>query len=325
MTAPTLRAAHRTSTVFADDGTALAVHEYGPQAADLTVVFVHGHCLRSAAWQFQLSFLHRRFGQSVRLIAYDQRGHGDSSQASMDTYTVDQLGRDLADVLRATRADKTILVGHSMGGMAALAYVRHNPGLVGTQVVGLALIATAAGDLARHGIGRSLNSPALHAVRALVHHAPLAAGTIRTVGQQVCRPLIHGFGYGLHTSPRLRTLGTAMLTEVPIHTMVGFLDGLRRHDEHAALRNLTAIPVAVVCGDNDLMTPPVHSRAIAAALPAAELTMIPGAGHMVLHERHTQVGTILAALIRQVRACAPVQAPASALAGVVGVGSPSPA
>lgn len=297
MSAPTLHAAHRTSTVLAADGTPLAVHEYGGRSADLTVVFVHGHCLRSAAWHYQLAQLRRRWGSRVRLLAYDQRGHGGSGQASMDTYTVDQLGRDLGVVLRAAHADNVILVGHSMGGMAALSYVRQHPADAARRLKGLALIATAGHGLAEHGIGRSLSSPLLGLARILVSRTPSAAATVRMVGQHLCRPLIHGFGYGRHTSPRLRTLGTAMLNEVPLATMVGYLAGLSRHDERAALPLLHAIPVEVVCGSADLMTPPVHSHALAAALPAAALTLIDGAGHMLIHEHPTQVSEILSTLI----------------------------
>lgn len=305
MNTTTLRPRHRSSHATADDGTTLAVHEYGSRTAPITVVFIHGHCLHSGAWQHQLRHLHRTWGHQIRMVTYDQRGHGDSGHANMNTYRVDELGRDLAAVLRHTHAGNVILVGHSMGGMAALAHIRQNPTAAGTRILGMALIATAAGDLADHGIGQALNNPTLGLARTLVERSPHAADIIRDVGKHLCRPLIHGFGYGPGTSAALRTLGTAMLTTTPVTTMVGYLDGLRHHNEYAALNHLRNIPTAVICGTDDKMTPPIHSHTLADQLAAGELTLIENAGHMVIHERPTQVNAALLRLLHRVADTAP--------------------
>ena len=91
--------ADRSSVVTTPDGVDLAVREVGPEDAPLTVVFAHGFCLRMGAFYFQRARLAEQWGPQVRMVFYDQRGHGQSAEASPDTYTVEQLGKDLETVL----------------------------------------------------------------------------------------------------------------------------------------------------------------------------------------------------------------------------------
>ena len=74
--------ADRSSVVTTPDGVDLAVREAGPQDAPLTVVFAHGFCLRMGAFYFQRARLEQQWGPQVRMVFYDQRGHGQSAEAS---------------------------------------------------------------------------------------------------------------------------------------------------------------------------------------------------------------------------------------------------
>lgn len=106
----------RSYVVTTPDGVPLAVREAGPADAPLTVVFAHGFCLRMGAFYFQRMRLSQEWGPQVRMIFYDQRGHGRSGEAPPDTYTVTQLGRDLETVLQVlVPQGPVVLVGHSMG------------------------------------------------------------------------------------------------------------------------------------------------------------------------------------------------------------------
>jgi predicted alpha/beta-fold hydrolase len=118
----------RSVVVTANDGVPLAVRECGPENAPLTVVFAHGFCLRMGAFHFQRDRLAQQWGDQVRMVFYDQRGHGLSGDASPDTFTVPQLGQDLESVL-AVMAPRgpVVLVGHSMGGMLAVRYALEYP------------------------------------------------------------------------------------------------------------------------------------------------------------------------------------------------------
>ena len=85
--------------VTTPDGVPLAVREVGPVDAPLTMVFAHGFCLRMGAFHFQRTRLAEEWGPQVRMVFYDQRGHGRSGEAEPETYTLTQLGQDLETVL----------------------------------------------------------------------------------------------------------------------------------------------------------------------------------------------------------------------------------
>jgi pimeloyl-ACP methyl ester carboxylesterase len=70
-----------------------------------------------------------------------------------------------------------------------------------------------------------------------------------------------------------------------------FLRMLQAAGEHSAEEVLPTVqvPVLVVAGERDSFTPPEQAEAIAAALPRAELLMIPGATHVAPLEQHELV------------------------------------
>lgn len=110
----------RRHTITTADGVDLAVEEYGSADAEHTVYFWHGLCLSKLAFMPQITLLRRRFGDAVRMVAVDHRGHGHSGSAAMASYTIAQLGRDVAAVLAGTGGrGSCTLVGHSMGGLDA--------------------------------------------------------------------------------------------------------------------------------------------------------------------------------------------------------------
>ena len=83
---------------------------------------------------------------SRRVVAYDQRGHGDSTNTGdASTYTFDQLTTDLATFVDNRELAPMHLLGHSMGGMVALKYVLTYP----EHVHSLILMDTAAAPALR--------------------------------------------------------------------------------------------------------------------------------------------------------------------------------
>ena len=92
----------------------------------------------------------RGWGNNIRIISYDHRGHGDSGSASMHTYRIDRLADDLAELLVALGVTGPLtLAGHSMGGMTALAYLRRPASKRPVEPESLVLVATAAEISAR--------------------------------------------------------------------------------------------------------------------------------------------------------------------------------
>lgn len=293
--------ADRGCVVTTPDGIPLVVREVGPITAPLTVVFAHGFCLRMGSFHFQRAALAARWGDQVRMVFYDQRGHGQSSPAPVDTYNVTQLGQDLETILQVmVPRGPVVLVGHSMGGMTVLSHARQFPKNYGSRIVGAALISSASEGLSRSPLGEILQNPALEAVRFAARYAPKLVHRTRGAARSVIRPILRAASYGDdHMSPRVVAFSEEMIHDTPIATLVEFLHALEVHDESAALPVLARIPTLIACGDHDVLTPIVHSEEMAAVLPNCELLIVGGAGHLVQLEQPELINDALVRLVER--------------------------
>ncbi len=293
--------ADRGCVVTTTDGVPLVVREVGPVTAPLTVVFAHGWCLRMGSFHFQRARLEEEWGTQVRMVFYDQRGHGESGEASTDTYTVTQLGQDLETVLQVlVPRGPIVLVGHSMGGMTVLSHARQFPRDYGDRIVGAALISSAAEGLSRSPLGEILQNPALEAFRFAARYAPRLVHRTRGAAWSVLRPIVRAASYGSErVSPSVVAFSDDMLHHTPIATLVEFMHALEVHDETAGLTVLAAIPMLVACGSSDVLTPEVHSQEMAAVLPDCELLIVKGAGHLVQLEEPEEINDALVRLVER--------------------------
>jgi pimeloyl-ACP methyl ester carboxylesterase len=273
-------------TVRTSDGVSLSVREYGSRDAAHTVVLLHGFCLNKDSWTIQIGHLRRQYGDSIRIISYDHRGHGDSGAAPMHTYHIDRLAADLADLLVTLGVTGPLtLAGHSMGGMVALAYLGRPAGQRPVQPRGLILVATAAGKLAERGLGQLLATPATDILYQLADHAPHAVAdrVLHVLARPVCGALVRFGGYGAASRDALVAVSAAAINATPVATKAGFLRALRHYDQYRTLSSITATTV-VISGGADRLTPPSHAHDLARGIPGAVRVHRPAAGHMLLDE-----------------------------------------
>ena len=128
-----------------------------------TIVLVHGLTASKNDWGPIAPTL---VAAGHRVVAIDQRGHGESTPGTAG-YGSTQLAADLAHVLDELDIQAAALVGHSMGGMTAMAYAVQHPTSFGARVERLVLVATAASlETARHQFGLSLGG--VHIPQTLV-------------------------------------------------------------------------------------------------------------------------------------------------------------
>jgi pimeloyl-ACP methyl ester carboxylesterase len=298
---------NRQFTVAADDGLPLSAEEVCPAgggAPEATVVFVHGYTLDRRTWHFQRRDLPQLAQPRVRLVLYDQRSHGRSGRGGAETATIDQLGRDLAAVLRAAVPEGPIvLVGHSMGGMTIMALAEQQPELFADRVCGVALIGTAAGEVGRSGLPR----PVLSSHHLLTLGIGKVAGwrpelveKVRGLGDGLVWNSIRVLAFGdQKISPSLVDLTANMINSTPVRVITDYLETLNTHNRYAALAGLRHCEVLVLSGDADRLTPFSHAEVIAAELPDAELVRAPGAGHMVMLEQAELVTGHLVGLLER--------------------------
>ncbi len=309
-------------TAVAEDGTALHYEvdepDAAPQAATarrrrlfgrkapapVTVVFSHGYCLTQDSWHFQRAAL----AGVVRTVHWDQRSHGRSgrgrAQAEGVPVTMEQLGRDLKAVIDAAAPEgPLVLVGHSMGGMTVMALAEQFPELVRERVAGVALVGSSGGKLSEVDFG--LPVLGVNAVRRVL------PGVLKVLGSQVdlvergrratadlFAGVVKRYSFGSRdVDPGVVRFAERLIESTPIDVVAEFYPAFTEHDKAEALPLLAGVPVLVLAGDRDLITPSAHSEVIAAALPDAELVLVPDAGHLVMLEHPEAVTDRLADLL----------------------------
>ncbi|MER5433965.1 alpha/beta hydrolase [Streptomyces sp. NPDC002588] len=290
----------------------------------VTVVFSHGYCLNQDSWHFQRAALRG----VVRTVHWDQRSHGRSARGVDQlkdgvALTIDQLGRDLKAVIDAAVPEGPIvLVGHSMGGMTVMALAAQYPELIRERVVATAFVGTSSGRLGEVNFG--LPVAGVNAVRRVL------PGVLKALGQQAAlvekgrratadlfAGIIKRYSFASRdVDPAVARFAERMIEGTPIDVVAEFYPAFTDHDKTEALALFADMPVLVLAGIGDLVTPSEHSEAIADMLPGAELVLVPDAGHLVMLEHPEVVTDRLADLLARAGAV-----PAGATVG--GYGSTS--
>lgn len=112
---------HETTTI---NGLRLHYVDYGaPSAGAPAMVILHG---LTSAWG-SMRRIAEHFASSFRVIALDQRGHGESEWAPGDRYDTDSYIADLEQFVDELGLDRFVLVGQSMGGHHTIAYTARHP------------------------------------------------------------------------------------------------------------------------------------------------------------------------------------------------------
>jgi pimeloyl-ACP methyl ester carboxylesterase len=257
------------------------------------LLFSHGVTLSNRVWVKQFEQLPE---QGFRCIAFDHRGHGDS-KCGTTGHSILNLAEDVRTVLERMNLRDVVLVGHSMGGIAMLAFAARYPEVAAERVRGLVLMSTAAKTfLAGANRLRTL-------FERMTGGAPSAAELMR---QRNLGFLLARIGFGRDPQPSHVELVREMIAaceRVDSQAAINALVGL---DMTADLPNIT-VPTLILSGSNDLITPPAESRRIAELIPGARLEVFDGAGHMLMLERTDDVHALITGFARDLGAGAPLR------------------
>ncbi|MBF6437285.1 alpha/beta fold hydrolase [Nocardia cyriacigeorgica] len=258
---------HDVIPVTTPDGVKLRVHAYGPADGNV-IVLVHGWTCAIEYWYPQIN----AFAGEYRVIAYDQRGHGESELGS-SPLDCDLLADDLCAVLdTALRpGQRAVLVGHSLGGMTLQAWAGKHPDRVRAQAEAVLLSNTGPHSLiAETTVVPPFNKP-LSWLGGRIIPLPFWFGRLG-LGTPIVFPPIApvrwAFARQIMTldAPReLVDFSMAVVRSCPasVRAKFGFLLADMHLGESA--RNLV-VPTTLLAGAFDDMTPPVHSEQLAEIL-----------------------------------------------------------
>lgn len=223
------------------------------------VVLLHAFPLRAQQWDAQIEALSDRF----RFIAPDLMGFGSSSAPDDESlYSMDSYADDVAALLDELGLDKVVLVGLSMGGYIAFAFLRRH----GDRVSALVLADTKAEADPPAAIEKRTNQQAQ--VRA-----EGTAGLIEALGGAL-------LGEATRSKNPEVVEATKRLMDNPHGGFVGALEAMKNRPDSTGELASISVPTLVIVGENDGVTPPDASRAMNEAIPGSRLVVIPESGHL---------------------------------------------
>jgi proline iminopeptidase len=250
-----------------------------------TIILVHGgRGIGDHAGELEA---YRPLAEEFRLIAYDQRGCGESSETP--PFTFDRLADDLEEIRATLVGAPCVVLGGSFGGMIALTHALRHPG--------------GASHLILRGTAPSHHheAEAVENIKARLHKATSASvGMVHRMFSDAVvddtelmliwaalQPLYYEKFDPDASLERTRTMRFHAVTH-------NALFANKDYDLRPRLKEI-AVPTLVVCGAADWICPPSQSRLIAEAIPGAELFMVEGANHAV----HVEAREAVLARIRR--------------------------
>jgi pimeloyl-ACP methyl ester carboxylesterase len=259
--------------VAPSDGTPLFYESWGERDRATAVLLCDGIGCDGYVWR------HLRHDLGDRYCVHSHyRGHG-RTPAPHDParVTIEDLADDMACVLDDAKVDRAVVIGHSMGVQVALETVRRHR----ARVAGLVLVCGAASHPLRTFRGSAALEQWLPVLQKWVHRVP---GVINRVTRVVLPTrLAYEVASRLEIRRELIEPGDFMpylegMARIDARLFVAMLSAAGNHSAEDMLSGVT-VPTLVVAGGRDGFTPPERSRAIAAAVPGAELLEIPNASH----------------------------------------------
>jgi len=257
--------------VLTDDGARIDARVDG-SAASRAVVLIHGFPFSRAMWDAQSDAL----AAIARVVNLDLRGAGKSSVPD-GPYLMERLAADVATVLDALGIERAALVGHSMGGYVALAFVR----MFTERVSHLALVSSRL----------AADTPEQAAARRDLADRTERSGAIE--------PVVEAY------LPRLLARETREEKHEVVERAYAIARGIDPRGAAATLRGMALrapsddiaadldLPVLLVAGGRDEVVPIEESRDVARRFACAQMVECGESAHLPMLEEPARVSEAL--------------------------------
>ncbi|XOV80717.1 MAG: alpha/beta fold hydrolase [Aestuariibacter sp.] len=244
-----------------------------------TIVFSHGYLMNHTMFNGQIELLSKKY----RCISYEHRGHG-FSEITQDGYSMDNLVADGIALIEALNLGPVHFVGMSTGGFVAMRIALRRPELLKS----IALISTSAEAESPKALKK--NKLLMKVVRYLGWWPAIS---------QVQAMMFHTSFLQDENHQQEKQYWKSVLENQNLKAMIAFGNAI--FNRQSVLPDLArvSLPVAVVVGQQDVLTPQSCSENMVASLQNATLHAIPEAGHCVAIEKAPEVAQILSNFYRQ--------------------------
>ena len=255
--------------------------EWGGHDAPAAVIL---HGFSRHAWQATPTA--RALAEDHRVIALDQRGHGDTEWT--DVYGIAPMVGDVLAFLDAFAIERMALVGHSMGGIVSMAFAALHPDRVSAVVLG--------------DIGPEIATIGIERIQRQVRE--------QDVFTSVDEAYAHSLTHDPYADPgALRSWVEHNVRELPDGTLTwkydkALRDGTARYenfpgDEQWTFWSAIDVPILLLRGEHsDILSEDIAARMLAAN-PRAELRTLPNAGHSIAIDAPDLVASAVAEFLRR--------------------------
>ena len=253
------------------NGVSLFYQESG--AGDETIVFSHGYLMNHTMFAGQIE----RLQQDYRCISFEHRGHG-QSEVTSSGYELDNLVTDAITLIEQLDCGPVHFVGMSTGGFVGMRIALRRPDLLRSLV----LMSTSAEAEPEKALKK--NKLLLKTVKHL--------GWWPVIGQVLSMMFHRTF---LKTPKHRNTVNIwkSIVTGQNKNAMLAFGKSIFSRDNVLPQLQGVSLPVAVIVGEFDVLTPPQCSQRMADTIPGARLFTIADAGHSAAIEKPEEVHNAL--------------------------------
>jgi pimeloyl-ACP methyl ester carboxylesterase len=258
------------------DGAQVRVRISGPEDAPV-LLMLHGFSFSLESFDALADLLDERY----RVVRYDLLGHGLTGPDPQERYAPGARARFAGEVIRALELDRPVIVGNSLGGLAAWRLEAMEPGTA------RALVLISPGAFPFNGV---TDEP-----------APIPPGVAFFL-RNPAPPLLKASFSSLYADPDLITKERLRIAG---ERMKGNGDAFVRSIELFTLPDPTAdlgkvaAPTLIIWGEEDKLIPAEHGAMIEAAMPDARLVTYPSIGHVAHEEDPERVAADIEAFLAE--------------------------
>ena len=233
------------------------------------IVFLHGVGSDKSVWRPQLD----HFGQERRAVAFDHPGYGDSDPAP-DGTSRDDYAAAILSAMSELGIGRAHVCGLSLGGVVAIAMHAAAPERIASLVL--------ADTFAVHPDGQAIYQRAL----AVTDLRAMAEARVDVLLAQPADPAVR------------REVVETMARIAPAAYRIG-AEAVWLADQRERARAID-VPTLVLCGSDDLVTPPALSQALTQLIPGAQSELIDSAGHISNLEQPEAFNAIVGSFLHDV-------------------------
>ncbi|MDP2888073.1 MAG: alpha/beta fold hydrolase [Bacteroidota bacterium] len=256
----------------------ISYNDEGPNGAPV-IILIHGFPFNKSMWNDQMEVL----TEKCRVIAYDVRGFG-NSEAGTDDFSIELFVTDLINLMDALKIEKAMLCGLSMGGYIALNAIENYP----KRFSALILCDTNCVADTPEAIEKRIVT-----IEKIDKYGvePFANESIKNLFAPI----------SFVTNQEKIAIVKELIMKASMPTLRATLRALTTRKETCNKLPDIKVPVLILVGEDDKITPPVAARQMHKNIKGSILKVIENAGHLSNIENSYEFNIHLEKFVSSVR------------------------